>query len=440
MTYVVLIVPDSPFLIDPLASFPPLGVMYLSQYLANHGHACTIIDLTGREWTRKDEVYMAAADVVGITSTTPQFPGAVEILKKVKKRNHYATTVIGGAHALHSYSCLDAGFHYVVQYDGEKPLLALTEMKRSPLRGLVKTGQVLQGNGDMALTLEDMDFVPYRHKSLLDRYRYKKDGVRYTNMIASRGCAWGKCAFCVKNYCDPVRWRTADSIINEMKRLRDVYGYEGIYFFDDTFNKMPEFKKFCDLAGHLEMKWRALIRADIKEVQAFHMKHTGCAEVFIGQESGSNRILKNIHKGITRQQGLRAIQHCHNAGLTVRIGLIIGLPGESRETVQETRTFLQEARKIDPELTFDYTYCTIYPGSPIWNNPDAYDIELHFDKKWLDFTDPELFMYKRKSDSPPPPISTSSLTSEEIKELHNEVVEDFADMSWERQLEKGRVG
>ena len=417
MVRIILIQPDNPWAIDSLASHPALGLLYISAYLKARGFKdVEVIDLNGGVKLPDVE-----ADIVGVSASTPSFPLAVNIKEKVEKVVPDAIFVIGGAHpTVHGESCVTAGFDYVVVGEGENAMLSIVE-------STPRMNKVIS-----CPPIEDLDSLPFPDRDAIDiyRYRYVKDSVRYTSMICSRGCLWGKCAFCCQTWSKPVRFRSPENCIEEMKLIRDKYGFEGIYFYDDCFNlHRPWLRKLCRLAKHLGMKWRCLIRADLTRSQAMEMKNAGCVEVFIGQESGSNMILKNINKGITAEQGLEALRYCTDEDLHVRVGLIIGLPGESLETVEETREWLKAARRINPALDFDYTICTVYPGSLIWNYPERYDIT--FERE-----DWSKMIYKRATGSYKHIVSTSHLSSEEIITLHDEVSREFSE--WGIKLaEKG---
>jgi len=436
MVSIVLIQPDSPWAIDPLASHPALGILYLSAYLKAHGFEdVEVIDLTGGVDLWHFPSRFLHADIIGITATTPHFPIAMQLRRKIAELNPDATFIIGGPHAtVHPQSCVNAGFDVVVQGDGEKAMVSIAQayckfpqMFKDELR-LWQTTRVFRDE-----PILDLDSLPFPDRDAIDIYRYKyvKDGVRYTSMICSRGCLWGKCAFCCQTWTKPARFRSPENCIKEMKFIRDKYGFEGIYFYDDCFNlHRPWLRKFCEQAKPLEMKWRSLIRADITRDQIREMKDAGCVEVFIGQESGSNTILKNIDKGITAEEGLKAIRHCTEENLGVRVGLIIGLPGESLETVEETREWLRQGRKINSELDFDYTICTVYPGSEIWDHPERYDI--FFERQnW------SKMIYKRPTGSYEGVVSTSHLSTGEILSLQRKIEEEFG--SWGLILQKQKT-
>jgi len=412
---VSLVIPDSPWAIDPLRSFPPLGVLYISAYLKQHGVEVEVVDLAGGCSLPDIE-----AEIVGVTAVTPQYPLALDIMRKIKAKNPDILVVGGGSHfTVAGDVALGDGWDWVVKGEGEKAMLSLAV----PL---------IEGKGllmdQTKIPIENLDSLPFPDWDAVDmsRYKYEWRGERCASLIASRGCPWGRCAFCCDTWTKPVRWRSPQNVVNEILELQRR-GYPVVYFYDDCFNLFrPWLKKFCELVKPVGEKWRCLIRSDIEKCQAELMAKAGCIEVFIGQESGSNRILNNIDKGVTAEQGLKAVQYCAEEKMHVRVGLIIGLPGESKETVDDTKRWIEAAKGIYPELDFDYTICTVYPGSPIWNHPERYDITFctNFSK----------LIYKRPVGEYEGVVSTSHLSGEKILRLQREVEEEFG--SWGLKLAK----
>ncbi|MCD6448400.1 MAG: radical SAM protein, partial [Thermoplasmata archaeon] len=141
----------------------------------------------------------------------------------------------------------------------------------------------------------------------------------------------------------------------------------------------------------------------------------GLREVLLGVESGSDKILKIVNKGTTRKMNLDAIKLLHSLRVKVKCAFIIGLPGESRETLRETEDFCREVK--DMVADFDFTVFVPYHGSRIYQNPEAYDIR---------FDPGEVYRaYKTKPGEYISIVSTSSLTSEEIAEARNKLEAEF---------------
>jgi len=174
-----------------------------------------------------------------------------------------------------------------------------------------------------------------------------------------------------------VRFRTWQNIAKELKEIKEL-GYEGIQFEDDAvwYDPKRDIKVF-ECLHDLELVWRAPMRADfVTAERAKIMASSGCREVFIGVESGSNLILSKINKEITVKQNRKALRIFHEAGIPVKIGIVLGLPGETDETVKETWKFCEEMEPCI--IDFGITTLVPYPGSPIYDHPENFDIQ--FDK------------------------------------------------------------
>lgn len=323
--------------------------------------------------------------------TTPQFPQAVEILKVLKAGDSEVQVCIGGPHAtLCPTECLGVGFDAVVVGDGE---LAIHDFLAGE-RGIITH------------TVPNIDQVPFPDRSLVQDYDYRIDGEKATTIMTSRGSCPYRCAFCSKSWPYPIKFRSPENVRAEMKEIKSL-GYNAIMIYDDEFflNPNRDYQICLDL-WKLGFVWRCFTRSNlVNENMAEVLAQTGCREVLIGVESGSNTILKNIHKGVTVQQNIQAIETLHKNGVRVKAAMIVMLPGESEETLKETWSFCE--RVEDMVSDWDFTLCTAYPGSPIYKHPEQYD--LHFDKA-------AIYSAYKGAGSPhwkPQKVWTSKLTFEE---------------------------
>jgi len=238
-----------------------------------------------------------------------------------------------------------------------------------------------------------------------------------TTMMTSQGCPF-HCAFCAKNY-STVRLRSTEKVIEEIRQIHDDYGYEAIAFPEDVFildRKRTE--EICQELLRLGMIYRCLGRADmiVKYGTDFvdMLADTGCVDLSIGVESGSDTILKNIHKGENISTMKKAIKMIKDAGIRVKGFFIVGLPGESPKTLDETWKFLEEVQLDNA----DFKVFQPYPGTPIWNHRDKYDIE------WDDMEEENMF-YKGRLGDYRGSIRTSSLTTEQIVEAWVDLEDTF---------------
>jgi radical SAM superfamily enzyme YgiQ (UPF0313 family) len=382
--HVCLVRCPSRFLIDERA-FPPLGLMAVGAGLKRAGHAVTLFDGEIEDLPLDYHYY-------GFGPTTPEYPAAVNCLHRIKQHNPTARVIIGGPHVMLNktdnvpWDCRVVG-------DGE---FAVVEAFASGVQVVVAPELPL-------------DNYPMPDRTLVDLRKYTAtlDGELVSPIMGSRGCPW-QCAFCCKNY-QKVRLNSAQRIITEIDVLY-ASGYDAVAFPEDVFVLNPE--RTIAVAHHLGcrgMIWRCLARADllVKYGQDFVdiLANGGCTGVGIGIESGSDRILKAINKGETTATILKAIGMLKQTGLHVKGFFILGLPGENEESLKETETFLEQAELDDVD-------CKIfqpYPGSPIYDHREQYDI------KWRDIPLENTF-YKGVPGLYHGNISTSCLTTERIVE------------------------
>ena len=383
----------SPFLIDEKV-FPPLGLLYLTSALKYQGIEAHVHDGTIESIPRGFSHY-------GIGATTPQFPLAVKALKHIKEHNFKSTVIVGGPHAtVDPESCRNAGFDSIVVGQGEIGLyLAMVY------------------NCDLISTKAPPYIAPDRTAIDIKSYQYLIDGRLATSVMTSRGCPYN-CAFCCKSTGKSIIY-PAENVIAELHDLHENYGYDALMFFDDIF--IADRVRLHKILKHIEpwgMKWRGFVRADMlvkggAEMVA-HMKKSGCVEVGMGIESGSNSILKAINKGETTDTMLEAIKLLKRANIRTKGFLIVGLPSESDETILETVNFLTMAQLDD----VDFSIYTPYKGSPIYLNKDKYDIH------WSEL-DMEGLWYKGKSGDYKSFVWTSSLSRGQITQYRDQLEGTF---------------
>lgn len=398
MVSIALINPPSPFLISDNV-MPPLGLMYLSSYLKQHGIKATILDLAVNP-----DCDLKGYDIYAITSTTPQYPEALKILSSIKKINPRTLFVIGGAHATaFRHEC--HGFDSIVIGEGEEALLSICRFKErsknSKICGLVEARQI-----------PDIDSIPFPDRTFkgFDKYHYNINGLPATTMMSSRGCPFN-CYFCCNTWGNKVRLRSSDNVLKEARELKFM-GFKGIMFFDDTFTvDKHRVKNIAIGLKELGMVWRCFIHANTVDSNLLRiMQQCGCIEVGMGVESGNNEILKAINKKIDLERAIEVCDRCHEIGLRIKTFLMTGLPGESKETIKDTINFLKRARPND----YDITCYTPFPETEIWNNTEKFDII--FDKLTLDYS--KLF-YKGKFGEYTAQVSTSHLSSEDIEKCRD---------------------
>lgn len=365
-----LVNPRSPFLIDE-AVMPPLGLMYLSGMLNSKGIKARIVDLGLGDPIPDGEIFC--------TGTTPQ---SGELL--ALKRDAY--TVVGGPHASIDPEALTAAFDLVVVGEGEE---AIEHIVRHRPAGILRTSRI-----------RHLDQLPFPDRSTTHRYNYEIGGRRATTMITSRGCN-GRCSFCCKAVMDKgIFLRSAQNVLEEVRRVKSE-GFGSVMFYDDTLAiNRKRIEEICGGMEKLDVLFRCFARADQVDEELFRrMAQGGCHEVLIGVESGSQKLLDNIRKQETVEQQRNALLWGKKHGIKVKALMMVGLPGETWETVEQSRRFILET---EPD-SLDVTILTVYRGTDIARHPEKYDIT---------FSDPS--WYKGRQEEYRSTVATAALSAQEI--------------------------
>jgi radical SAM superfamily enzyme YgiQ (UPF0313 family) len=187
----------------------------------------------------------------------------------------------------------------------------------------------------------------------------------YISFYTTRGCP-AMCTFCLwPQTHSGHRWRlrSTDDVANEVKYTLENYpGLKEIFFDDDTFNyKKDRTIELCAKLKKLNFTWSCTSRVttDFETLKA--MKDAGCRLLIVGFESGDPQILKNIKKGATVERARQFTKDCHKLGLVIHGDFILGLPGETRETIKNTIKF---AKELDVE-TIQVSVAHAYPGTEL---------------------------------------------------------------------------
>jgi hopanoid biosynthesis associated radical SAM protein HpnJ len=221
--------------------------------------------------------------------------------------------------------------------------------------------------------LEQLDQLPWATKvwkSDVDITRYNVPFLLhpYIALYSTRGCP-ALCTFCLwPQTFDGHRWRqrSVESVRDEVEWALDAFkpqGLKEIFFDDDTFTYNP--KRMVEMSGAfkpLKFQWSCTSRSHLDYDTLKAMADAGCRLFIVGFESGNDQILKNIRKGISAKRSLEFVRNCKKVGIKVHADFIIGLPGETRETIKETIAY---AKEMDPE-TLQVSVAHAYPGTEMY--------------------------------------------------------------------------
>mgnify|MGYP001562674522 FL=1 len=396
---VCLITPPSIFLMDERV-FPNLGILDVASSVERAGVKVEKVDLSGiRNFVDavKDHILVSEAKYFGITATTPQLPAATQVAQAIREIRPDAHLILGGPHitlvhaalkcehregrkgrATDAMLKLEQIFDCLVAGDGEEAIFEACKPNAAKLIDADDPKSVL------FLTSSQLNEQPFpaRHLIDIDSYHYYIDGKRAHSLIAQLGCPFG-CGFCggrESPMLRRVRTRTSQRIIDEMVHMYQTLGCTGFMFYDDELNVNKGILELMSLISSTQRKlgveWRlrGFIKAELfTESQAKAMFEAGFRWILTGFESGSPRILKAINKKATQEDNTRCVEIARWHGLKVKALMSIWHPGESEQTIMETRDWLLKVRPDD----FDLTIITCYPGTPYYDQavPDPFGRE-----------------------------------------------------------------
>jgi hopanoid biosynthesis associated radical SAM protein HpnJ len=222
--------------------------------------------------------------------------------------------------------------------------------------------------GGQIENLDELPWVSKVYKRDLDFTRYNVPFLLnpYISMYTSRGCP-AMCTFCLwPQTHSGHRWRlrSTDDVANECKYVLENFpGLREIFFDDDTFNyKKERTLELCAKLKKLNFTWSCTSRVTTDYETLKAMKDAGARLLIVGYESGDPQILKNIKKGATVEMAKRFTENCHKLGLTIHGDFIVGLPGETRQTIRNT---IDYAKSLDVE-TIQVSIAHAYPGTEFY--------------------------------------------------------------------------
>lgn len=361
-------------------SFMPLGIAYIAAVLEKNGHEVRVLDLLVDKKTEEqvlDFVSSFNPSHIGFTAVTPVIIPAYELCRVIKKKFPQIITVAGGPHASAlPEECVEKGFDFAVIGEGEETIAEL--VNGAPPEEI--NGIAYRKNGETVKTgkreyIKDLDSLPLPARHLFDCAAYKGQEALGSkqpvfSIMTSRGCPY-TCTFCYKAiFGNKFRQRSAESVVEEWVMIKEKYKAAEIAVVDDSFTTDPaRVHKICDMLieRKVNIRWSCPngIRIDIGGIDMLKkMKKAGCYRTALGIESGSQEILDRIGKRIKKDRIARMVSDCRSAGIRTMGFYMLGNPGETRQTMQETINF---AKKINTDYA-QFLLPIPYPGSLMYED------------------------------------------------------------------------
>ncbi|HEV8532992.1 MAG TPA: hopanoid biosynthesis associated radical SAM protein HpnJ [Methylomirabilota bacterium] len=314
-------------------------------------------------------------DLCVMHTSTPSFPGDVRVAEALKAENpRLLIGMVGAAVAVAREASLDASPALDFVAGSEFDFTIQEVAQGRPLVDVA--GLSCRVNGRLEHTperpiLENMDLLPfvtpiYKRDLTVEHYAIGYLHHPYVSLYTGRGCR-SKCTFCLwpqtvggQRY----RTRSVGHVAEEMALAQRLFPQVKEFFFDDdTFtDDLPRAEAIARELGKLGITWSVNAKANVPYATLKVLKDNGLRLLLVGYESGNQQILNNIKKGVRLDLARRFTRDCKALGIAIHGTFILGLPGETRETIQETIRF---ACEIDP-TTIQVSLAAPYPGTALF--------------------------------------------------------------------------
>jgi anaerobic magnesium-protoporphyrin IX monomethyl ester cyclase len=410
-----------PFLRETNVSgvYPALGVAYLAGAARRAGFPASVIDAHAENLSHErltQAVARIAPDVVGLTSTTFNWPVVAELARRLRAALPGPRIVVGGPQlSLYPEECMAEGaVDVAVIGEGDDTIVELLARLRAGQELAGVAGTLVRADGDVvsgpdrapiadldALALPALDLLPLR------RYRSLTLPRPFVSMVTSRGCPY-RCRYCSQAYVGGAhREHGVGRVLEEVERAVKLFHAREIVFFDETFTlNRGRVLAICAaiLDRGLRPRWNVRTRADRLDDELLEaMREAGCASIHVGIEAGSARVRELMNKRLGLERGARALARARRLGMETRGYFMLGYPGETREEVEETI-------RLATELPLDWASFTVTTDLP---GTDLYRAALAGGRYPGDYWRE----YSLQRCSGPPGYASSELTAAELEAL-----------------------
>ncbi|MBI3978711.1 MAG: B12-binding domain-containing radical SAM protein [Chloroflexi bacterium] len=387
--------------------YPPLGTLYAASSLRSRGHDVAVFDsmladgedewaaAVARHRPRFAVLYEDGFNYLSKMCLLRMREAAFTMAAAARRAG--STVVAAGPDATdHAAEFLAHGASYVLIGEGEATLAELLDSSgRLAAPPEAVPGLAFPGpSGEIVRTpprepVRRLDLLPFPAWDLIDVPRYRaiwrrRHGRFSMNLVASRGCPYG-CTWCAKPiYGRRYNTRSPENVVAELALLKASYGPDHLWFADDVFGLKPGWiARFADLVvrENLVTPFKCLLRADLVDPAVVAaLRRAGCETVWLGAESGSQKILDAMEKGIRLEQIATAARLLRQAGIRVGFFLQFGYPGEGWQEIQETLAMVSRCRPDDIGVSVSYPL----PGTTFYEDVKA---QLGPRQNWIDSDD-----------------------------------------------------
>ncbi len=419
----------------------PQGMLSIAAWLMRDGHEVLVYDCLGPGapvdiQRQVEDIVAFEPQIVGFSATTSSFPDAARLAQMIRKRRPDMTLVCGGVHVsalreklLASYPVFD----FMIAGEGEVTMSELAAgIDPSAISGLIRTesgAAVANAPRGHIANLDDLPFPAYEKLRGFPRdYHLPLFSYIQTpgaTMITSRGCMY-QCSYCDRSvFQKGFRYNSAAYIYEHMKYLRDRFRVRHVNIYDDLFTaNRKRIIELCETLARrpLGMHFNCAVRVGYTDDDLLRMlKSAGCLMVSLGIESADPEMLERHKSGVSLDDVRDTVRRIQQAGLRAKGLFMMGLPGETEESVKRTSDFIISLGLDDMNMA----KFTPFPGAPLWN---AIREEGSFEEDWR-LMNCLNFVF----------IPKGIASKEKLDHLYNQHVKRFySDPAWRRRF-RGRL-
>ena len=430
---------------EAMQPYPPLGALYAASVLRQRGYDVAFFDAMlaaaedewaqalDRETPRFALIYEDSFNYLSKMCLLRMRQAAFTMIQMAQERG--CTVIVCGSDASdHAEEYCAAGADFVLIGEGEESLGELldrltgrTETALAEIRGLAFPIPNPQSpiphliHTPRRPDIRNLDALPFPAWDLVDVARYReiwrrRHGYYSMNVATTRGCPY-HCNWCAKPiWGQRYHVRSPENVVAEIKWLQESYAPDHIWFVDDILGLKPGWlPRFAERveAENVRIPFRCLNRADLllRDGTIDALRRAGCQTVWIGAESGSQKILDAMEKGIRVEQVNEATRRLHAAGIQVGFFLQFGYPGEERADIEQTLQMVRDCQPDDIGISVSYPL----PGTKFYERVKG---QLGDKQNWLDSNDLAM-------------LYVGPYTTEFYRQLHTVVHKEFrARRSW----------
>ncbi len=361
----------------------PIGLLYLAAVAEQYGAQVDIYDRRHGEVIPPPQ-RVNDYDLIGFTAMSMQIPTALRLARRIRRSGYKGPTIIGGPHASVATDHLknQPFFNGIFLGEAEDTFLEYLRYLEGKPHSLGRIWLRQSGGTDWRFHpsdrfIEDLDSIPLPAR---EKYADLIRHIRGINLTSTRGCPF-KC-----NYCQPtkeilfgkkVRRRSVGNILAEIHDAIDRFGIGGFSIDDDTFTfHKKTVLDFCEQVRELKLTWSCQSRSDIDRETLAAMRDSGLTMLYVGAESGSQRMLDLMHKRNTVEKNVEFMRLCNELGIQTWCNMMVGYPGETEEDLKKSLEFV---RQTQPTRT-NVSQVTPFPGTHLWQERRDDVIERDWDE------------------------------------------------------------